>query len=432
MPPNGKIRAILIVTMALVCLGFVAMVGLTATIAAADDRPGDGDKRTDYENDAEERRTHVEAHLDTEQLRVTVDEETDRAAHARVEAVEGEYDHAGRYRIEPGESLTLPTPGDEVVLRVTAETADGGTDLAVTVTYERYELECDDVRHGAVVPTEVTSEYRTTVDGEERRWSRTATMPGVDCPARPGDDPGHEEPDRPERPERPDRPGDADPDAPDPEDSYETVRRTAHEAYDEGNETAGDGYEDGREAVWETYEQAHDQLWSGYEDANEAVWGVYDTVVDGDGDDEDPGETVNETVEDATAFGERVVDDTRDDADRVREDAERTGERVREDAEDDAERVRDDAEDDAERVGEYAEDGAERVQDDVERKVNETIPDDGDGGDNGETVWADGSAAVERNGSTVTARGAAEAGASAGGHSGSVDQEAAVTADLRP
>jgi len=202
MSARNKLALVVVVMLALVCIGFMAVVGMSAA-ASADEGSGHGYDGTEYERpdadyeqpkgrddyerpdrdaDDEDSRTRVNVHVTGAEATVSVG--GDSAVDVTIEAVDGSYAADGRYRLEPGDTLELPAPGGPTTLRVVAESDDAR--LEATVAFEAYEFDYGELTHRQVAPTEVGYEW----EGAGREGSRTQTFerPPVECPERPGDE----------------------------------------------------------------------------------------------------------------------------------------------------------------------------------------------------------------------------------------------------
>ena len=340
MSARGALRTFIVVLLAVVSIGFMAVVGMSAAAAPADDggdheydsteydnhdevdaeRSGSIDDRSDGESTFDDRdrgdharRTQVNVHATEDVLLVAVDES--EPVDVTVEAVEGHYAGEGRYALAPGETVELPAPSEPSTVRVLAESDDAR--LEVRLTFESREYECGGLEHSQVAPSSASYEWQA--GGNSQSETVVFERPPFECPIPDdGEDPGGEEP--PEDPE---------------------------EAYTETHDRVWDGYENGQDRFWDAYEAIREALWDGYEDSQGRVWTVYEPAT-GDDDDDDggPRDRVNETRD----FAERVGNDTRDGADRVANDTREGADRGREDAENDSERVRADVNDTVEDV----------------------------------------------------------------------------------
>jgi hypothetical protein len=303
MSARGAPQAFIVVLLAVVCVGFIAVVGMSAAATPADDggdhgddstdsdRPTDADRdrrgpsddrsttesefgvrrqscehddsRTEKEafddrrqsGDDGSRRTHVDVSATQDRLSVAVGgtEPVDVA----IEAVEGSYDGSGRYVLDPGDSVELPAPAEPSRIRVLAESDDAS--LAVILTFERYEFDCGEVDASHVGPGTATYEWAA---GDES-GSRTVGFgrPPFECPI----------PD-----DAPDPGGDTEPPG-DPEAAYNAT-----------TEAVWDASADGNDRFWTAYEALRQALWQGYEDGHSGVWSAYEAAT-AEGDDGDTG-----------------------------------------------------------------------------------------------------------------------------------------------
>jgi hypothetical protein len=362
MSARGALRTFIVVLLALVCIGFMAVVGMSAAATPADDggdheydsteydnhdevdaeRSGSSDDRSDGESTFDDRhrgddarRTQVNVRATDDVLVVAVDES--EPLDVTVEAVESRYAGEGRYTLAPGETVELPAPSEPSTVRVLAESDDAR--LEVRLTFESREYECGGQEHSQVAPSSASYEWQA--GGNTQSETVVFERPPFECPIPDdGEDPGGEEP-----------PGD--PEA----------------AYDEAHDRVWDGYGNGRDSFWDAYEAIREALWDGYEDGQGRFWAVYEQATgdDDDGDDDDggPRDRVNETRD----FAERVGNDTRNGADRVENDTRNGADRVENDTGDDADRLREDAEN-----------GSERVREDGTDTIEDVRPGDGDNG----------------------------------------------------
>jgi len=343
MSARGALQTFIVVLLAVVSIGFMAVVGMSAAAAPADDGGDHEYDSTEYDNDDEvdaersgsiddrsdgestfddrdrgddARRTQVNVHATDDVLLVAVDES--EPVDVTVEAVEGRYAGEGRYALAPGETVELPAPSEPSTVRVLAESDDAR--LEARLTFESREYECGGLEHSQVAPSSASYEWQA--GGNSQSETVVFERPPFECPIPDdGEDPGGEEP--PEDPE---------------------------EAYTETHDRVWDGYENDQDRFWDAYEAIREALWDGYEDGQGRFWTVYEQATgDDDDDDEDggPRDRVNATRDFAERVGndtrdgaDRVANDTRDGADRVREDAENARERVREDVNDTVEDVR--------------------------------------------------------------------------------------------